>query len=42
VQRDLVRKTEEKGHLVGRGVDVRIILRCILRKWDLGLWTTSS
>jgi len=37
-----VRKTEEKTHLVGRSVDVRITLRCILRKWDVGVWTRSS
>jgi hypothetical protein len=24
------------------GVDVRIILRWIFRKWDVGVWTRSS
>ena len=24
------------------GVDGRIILRCVFRKWDVGLWTGSS
>jgi len=23
-------------------VDVRIILRCVFRKWDVGVWTGSS
>jgi len=24
------------------GIDLRIILRWIVRKWDVGLWTASS
>jgi len=24
------------------GVDERIILKCVFRKWDVGLWTGSS
>ena len=29
-------------HLGDPGIDGRIILRWILRKWDVGLWTGSS
>ena len=32
----------ERDHLGDRGVDGRIILRCIFRKWDVGVWTGSS
>jgi len=32
----------ERDHLGGLGVDGRIILRWILRKWDVGVWTGSS
>ena len=32
----------ERDHLGDLGVDVRIILRWIFRKWDVGLWTGSS
>ena len=31
----------EIGHLEDTGVDGRIILRWIFRKWDVGLWTGS-
>jgi len=31
----------ERDHLEGPGVDVRIILRWIIRKWDVGAWTGS-
>jgi len=24
----------ERGHLVGRGVDGKAILRCVFKKWD--------
>jgi len=30
-----------RGHLEVPGVDVRIILRLIFRKWDVGVWTGS-
>jgi len=33
---------EEGDHLGDPGVDGRIILRWIFRKWDVGLWTGSS
>jgi hypothetical protein len=33
---------EGREHLEDPGVDGRIILRCIFRKWDLGVWTGSS
>ena len=32
----------ETGHLEGLGVDGNIILRCIIKKWDLGVRTGSS
>jgi hypothetical protein len=32
----------EGDHWGDPGVDERIILRWIFRKWDLGLWTESS
>jgi len=32
----------EIDHLGDPGVDGRIILRWILRKWDVGVWTGSS
>ena len=38
----LVGKPEGKDHLEGLGVDGRVILKWIFRKWDVGLWTRSS
>ena len=32
----------ERDHLENPGVDGRIIFRCIMRKWDVGVWTGSS
>ena len=32
---------KEKNHLQDPGVDRRIILRGILSKWDVGVWTGS-
>ena len=32
----------ERGHLGDPGVDGRKILRCIFRKWDVGVWTIMS
>jgi hypothetical protein len=32
----------EKGNFVGSCVDGKIILRWIVRKWDMGSWTGSS
>jgi hypothetical protein len=29
----------EKDHKEDPGIDGRIILRCIFRKWDVGIWT---
>jgi len=29
----------ERDHLEDRGVDGRIMLRWIFRKWDVGVWT---
>ena len=42
VYRVLVGKPEGKGHLSDPGVDGRIILRWIFRKWDVGVWSESS
>jgi hypothetical protein len=42
VYRFLVGKTEGKNHLGDPGVDGRIILRWILRKWNVVLWTGLS
>ena len=33
---------KERDHLGDPGLDGRIILRWIFRKWDVGLWTESS
>jgi len=32
----------ERGHFGDPGLDGRIILRWIFRKWDVGEWTGSS
>jgi hypothetical protein len=32
----------ERDHLVDPGVEGRIILRRIFRKWDVGVWTGLS
>jgi hypothetical protein len=32
----------ERDHWVDPGVDGSIILRCIIRKWEVGVWTGSS
>jgi len=42
VYRILVGKPEGEDHLGEPGVDGRIILRWIVRKWDVGLWTGWS
>ena len=39
--RVLVGKPEGKNHLKDLGVDGRIILKLIFRKWDVGIWTAS-
>jgi len=36
VHRVMVGKPEKRDHLGDTGVDVRIILRCIFRKWYVG------
>jgi len=42
VYRVLVGKPKGKRPLEDPGADGRIILRWILRKWDVGVWTASS
>ena len=42
VYRVLVGKPDGKNHLGEPGVDGTIILRWIIRKWDVGVWTRSS
>ena len=39
VYRVLVGNLYERDHLGDPGVDGRIILRWIFRKWDVGVWT---
>jgi len=41
VHRLVVRTKEGKSHLEDSGVDGRIILRWIFRKWDIRAWTGS-
>jgi hypothetical protein len=38
----LVGKPEKREHLGDPGVDGRIILRWIFRKWNMAVWTGSS
>ena len=38
----LVGNPEGKNHLEDRGVDGRLTLRCIFKKWNVGVWTGSS
>ena len=42
VYRVLVGKPEGKRPLGDTGVDGRIILRWIFRKWDVGVWTDRA
>jgi hypothetical protein len=42
VYRVLVGKSEVKSYLEDPGVDGRILLRWIFRKWDVGVWTGTS
>jgi hypothetical protein len=36
------RNPRERDHLEDPNIEGRIILRWILRKWDVGAWTESS
>jgi len=42
VYRVLVGKPEGKNHWRDSGVNGRVILRWIFRKWDVGVWIGSS
>jgi len=42
IYRVLVGNLRERDHWGDTGVDGRIILRRIFRKWDVGAWTGSS
>jgi len=42
VYRVLMGKPEERDHLGDPGVDGRIILKCIFKKWFVGMWTGSG
>jgi hypothetical protein len=42
VCRVLVGNMRERDHLGYPGVDGRIILKCIFRKWIVGVWPGSS
>jgi hypothetical protein len=42
VYRVLAGNLRERDHLEDQGVDGRIILRWIFRKWDVGIWIRSS
>jgi hypothetical protein len=41
VYRVLVGKPDERDHLEDPGIDGRIILRCIFKKWIVRTWTGS-
>jgi hypothetical protein len=41
VYRVLLGKPEGRGSLGRPGIDGRIILRRVFRKWDVGVWTTG-
>jgi hypothetical protein len=42
VYRVLMGDLKEREHLEDTGVEERIILRWIFRKWDVGAWSGSS
>jgi hypothetical protein len=42
VYRNLVGNQRERDHFEDPGINGRIIVRCIFRKWDGGAWTGSG
>ena len=42
VYRVVVGNLKARHNLQDPGIDGRKILRCIFRKWDVGVWTGSS
>jgi hypothetical protein len=42
VYRVLVENLRERDYLEDPGIDGRIIMRWIFRKWDVGAWAGSS
>jgi hypothetical protein len=42
VYRDSMGKSEGRDHLEDQSVDGSIIIRWIIRKWHVGVWTGSS
>jgi hypothetical protein len=39
VYRVLVGNLRERGHLGNPNLDGGIVIRCVFKKWDVGVWT---